>query len=117
MELRVGICSGIDYKKAMVRVTYPDRNDTVTPELPVLAMGEYNMPELGKWVAVIHFSNGTEKGICLGEIANENQLRGAAEKGNFFKKLGTASMQVVDGELSFTDKNGTVCLKDLMGSE
>ena len=114
MELRVGICSGIDYKKAMVRVTYPDRNDTVTPELPVLAMGEYNMPELGKWVAVMHFG---EKGICLGEIANENQLRGTAEKGNFFKKLGTASMQVVDGELSFTDKNGTVFLKDLIGSE
>lgn len=116
MEIRVGICSGVIWEKGMVRVTYPDLNDTVTPELPILACGEYNMPEIGKWVAVLHFT-GTEKGICLGEIANENQLRGNPKKGNFYKKLGSASMQVVDGELSFTDKHGTVYLKNLIGSE
>lgn len=64
--VRVGKVSSIN--GTMIRVTYPDRTDTVTDELPLLTNGVYRPPIVGETVVVVHMSNGTTGGICLGGI-------------------------------------------------
>ena len=42
--VRVGLVSSVNQDTGMVRVTYPDRDREVTPELPFFKMGnEYQM--------------------------------------------------------------------------
>lgn len=112
--VRVGQVSRINYDFGMVAVTYPDREDCVTQELPCLAAGEFNMPAVGDCVAVIHLSSGTEGGICLGTITSEKQMPKVNGKGNFYKKLGAASMQTVAGSLSFSDASGSISIAEIL---
>ena len=62
---RVGKVSSIDYAAGLVRVVYPDKDNSVTAPLPMLCT-EYNMPKVGDPVMVLHLSNGTEAGLVLG---------------------------------------------------
>lgn len=55
---RVGKVSSIDYAAGLVRVVYPDKDNSVTAPLPMLCT-EYNMPKVGDPVMVLHLSNGT----------------------------------------------------------
>lgn len=65
--LRVGRISSINPTKGMARVTYEDRDNSVTDELPMLSFGfVYWMPRVGDPVIVLHFGNGTESGVILG---------------------------------------------------
>lgn len=112
--IRTGKISSVNYKSGMVTVTYPDKADSVTAEIPCLTAGEYNMPLVGEQVAVIHLSTGTEDGICLGAVSSENQKPEVTGKGNFHKKLGTAEMQTINGKLSFSDSTGTVSIEDIL---
>ena len=43
---RVGKVSSIDYAAGLVRVAYPDKDNSVTAPLPMLCT-EYNMPQVG----------------------------------------------------------------------
>lgn len=48
--VRVGLVSSVNQDTGMVRVTYPDRDREVTPELPFFKMGnEYQMPRSTTW--------------------------------------------------------------------
>ena len=62
---RVGKVSSIDYAAGLVRVAYHDKDDSVTAPLPMLCT-EYNMPQVGDPVMVLHLSNGTEAGLVPG---------------------------------------------------
>lgn len=64
-EIRVGKVSAVDYAAGTVRVVYHDKDDSVTPPLPMLA-DEYHMPQVGDMVLVLHLSNGKEAGVVLG---------------------------------------------------
>ena len=64
---RVGKVSSIDYAAGLVRVAYHDKDDSVTAPLPMLCT-EYNMPQVGDPVMVLHLSNGTEAGLCWAGI-------------------------------------------------
>ena len=66
--IRIGRVSSVEGLK--IRVTYPDRDDAVTEPLPLLGNGVYRVPDVGDLVAVVHFSNGTTAGICLGSLAD-----------------------------------------------
>ena len=44
---RVGKVSSIDYAAGLVRVVYPDKDNSVTAPLPMLCT-EYNMPKVGE---------------------------------------------------------------------
>ena len=69
--IRIGKVSSVNASAGMVRVTYPDRDDSVTAELPVFSFtDEYKMPGVGSQVLVIHLSNGTSAGVCLGHYWN-----------------------------------------------
>lgn len=66
-QFRVGRISSINPKTGMARVTYEDRDDTVTDELPMLSFGFiFWMPRIGDPVLVLHMENGLESGVILG---------------------------------------------------
>ena len=44
-EIRIGRVSSVDYESGMVRVTYRDKDDSVTINLPTMNFNdEYRMP-------------------------------------------------------------------------
>lgn len=55
--LRIGKISSVNYQKGTARVTYEDRDDSVTSELPFLAW-TYWMPTIEDRVLVGHLSGG-----------------------------------------------------------
>lgn len=81
-EIRIGKVSSVDYDKGMMRVTYHDKDDAVTMEFPVLNYNdEYRMAKAGQEVVVAHLSNGSSRGIVIGEIWNQKNIpRESGEK-------------------------------------
>ena len=63
-EIRIGKVSFVNYTAGTVRVVYPDRSDKSTAELPVFCgFGkEYQMPDVGDLVLVVHLSNDSSMG-------------------------------------------------------
>lgn len=69
--IRIGRVSSVNYGAGTVRVTYPDMDDSVTSEFPLLnVQDKYKMPKVGSNVLVVHLSNGQAAGICLGNYWN-----------------------------------------------
>ena len=94
-EIRIGKVSSINYEKGLMRVTYPDRDDAVTAEIPVLSFtDEYKMPQIGDEVMVSHFSNGSAAGIVTGRYWNKKNTPRDGKKDvyrkDFDKELGKA---------------------------
>ncbi|MDO4285168.1 MAG: hypothetical protein Q4C60_07500 [Eubacteriales bacterium] len=72
--IRKGKISSINYETGMVRVTYSDRGDAVTAEIPMVNNGEeYRMPKIGQDVLVAHLSNGSSRAVVLGTIWNQKE--------------------------------------------
>ena len=70
-EIRIGRVSSINYETGMARVTYRDKDETVTTEFPMLNFNdEYRMPKVGQDVMVAHLSNGSSRGVVMGTIWN-----------------------------------------------
>lgn len=105
-EIRIGKVSSVNYAQGMVRVTYPDRDDSVTAEIPVFSFtDEYKMPKVGSQVLVVHLSNGAAAGVCLGHYWNEKNTSKATGEGVFRKELGQDY-----GEAFIEFKGGTVTI-------
>ena len=79
--IRLGKISSINYTAGKARVVYEDRDDSVTSELPFLAL-QYNIPKVDDLVIVACFSNGTVSGVILGPVYNSANTphEGGAEK-------------------------------------
>lgn len=74
-EIRVGRISSINYETGMARVTYRDKDESVTAEFPMLTYNdEYRMPKIGQDVLVAHLSNGSGRGAILGTIWNQKYV-------------------------------------------
>ena len=74
-EIRIGKVSSVNYKSGMVRVTYRDKDESVTVELPTMNFNdEYRMPEPGQDVVVAHLSNGSSRGVLLGTVWNKKNI-------------------------------------------
>lgn len=74
-EIRIGKVSSVDYKAGMAKVTYPDKDESVTMDYPMINFNdEYRMPEPGQHVAVAHMSNGSSRGVILGTIWNQKNI-------------------------------------------
>lgn len=87
-EVRIGKVSSVDYEKGMVKVTYPDKDDSVTMDFATLNYNdEYRMPKVGTQVAVAHLSNGSSRGVILGEVWNQANLPKESGKALFRKDL------------------------------
>lgn len=72
-NIRAGIVSSVDYGKGTVKVTLPDQDDAVTPDLPMFSY-EYNMPAINSSVACLFLGNGLENGFCLGPHFSDKNL-------------------------------------------
>lgn len=74
-EIRIGKVSSIDYESGMARITYPDKDDSVTVNLATANFNdEYRMPEPGQDVIVAHLSNGSSRAVMLGTVWNKKNL-------------------------------------------
>lgn len=101
-DMRIGKVSSINYETGMMRITYTDKNKSVTREFPMLNYGgQYHMPEVGQSVAVAHLSNGSSRGVILGTVWNKNNLPTEGKKGvyrqDFSKTAGAAVQQYTEG--------------------
>lgn len=70
--VRSGRVSSINYQAGTARVTYADKDGTVTKEIPFVANNEYNMPKVGDLVSVSCTSNGTVAATVAGSTWNRN---------------------------------------------
>lgn len=86
-DIRIGKISGIDYGNGMVKVTYEDKNNAVSPWLSYFQFnGEYKMPLIGQNVIVLVTMNG--QGVVLGGYFNKKVSNISAKgKGIFIKEL------------------------------
>ncbi len=85
-EIRIGKVSSVDYENGMMKITYPDKDDSVTMDFATLNYNdEYRMPKVGAQVAVAHLSNGSSRGVVLGEVWNRGNLPKEFGK-NLFRK-------------------------------
>lgn len=71
--IRVGIVSSVNGDACKARVTFPDKDDMVSDELPVLQIGAndtagYWVPEVGTHVLCLFLPNPSGKGINAGFI-------------------------------------------------
>ena len=71
--IRIGRISKINYEKGSAEVTYPDRDDMVTQEIPFISY-EYNMPDVDDLVLVTHISGAIEDGVIIGKFFNDDNL-------------------------------------------
>ena len=68
-SLRIGKISSINYSNGTARITYEDKDDSTTSEMPFLVLGrQYWHPGVGEQVLVAHLSNGTCAAVILGTV-------------------------------------------------
>lgn len=113
--VRIGKVSKINYEKGMIRVTYPDLDDSVTAEFPVFSFtDEYKMPKIGQEVLVLHLSNGQSAGILMGRYWNRTNVPPDYGQGrNVFNKeideeFGKVRITYKDKKLTLYDESGDV---------
>lgn len=65
--VKVGKINSIDASKGTVSVLFPDYQNLISDNLPLLS-SEYKIPKIGSSVLCIFLGNGLEQGFCLGEF-------------------------------------------------
>ena len=105
--IRVGSVSSINYEDGTIRVTYPDLDNAVTDDFPVLNFGgKYKMPDIGEDVLVLHLSNGMEAGFVLGSYWTDDDPPAHSGAGVFLQEFAT-----VAGTAFALYKNSTLRIK------
>lgn len=71
--IQIGIVSSVNPERCTVKVSFNSRDDSVSPELPVLVRGsletnDYWMPAVGEQVVCVSLPNGNAKGFVLGSF-------------------------------------------------
>lgn len=108
-EIRVGRVSSINYETGMARVTYRDKDDSVTGEFPILTNNdEYRMPQVGQDVLVAHLSNGSSRGGIIGTLWNRKHQPFEAGKNLYRKEL---SREKDAAYIRYSDDDGEYLLK------
>lgn len=108
-EIRIGKVSSVDYEKGMMRITYRDKDESVTMDFAMLNYNdEYRMPQVGQQVAVAHMSNGSSRGVILGEVWNKKNLPHEAGKDLYRKDL---SRRKDAAYIRYDDESGEYLLK------
>lgn len=84
--IKHGIVSSIDAAKCTARVTFPDRDEVVSAELPILQHNVgfariYTMPEVGQAVLCAFMGTGMEDGFILGSFYNAENPPPATDAG------------------------------------
>lgn len=109
--VRVGKVSSVNGAACRARVTFPDKDDLVSDELPVIQIGAngtegYWVPEVGTNVLCLFLPNPTGKGMASGFIlgAYYTKAKAPAEKDETVR-----SIKFPDGSFVKYD-NGTITI-------
>ena len=118
-EVRIGRVSGINDTAGTIRVSYSDRTEKDTAELPVFCgMGrEYQMPKVGDQVLVLHLSNDSSMGVAMGGFWTDKTRPQNSGPGVYYKSFqpdNSAYLQAFQGALSLCA--GSLTLQDASGS-
>ena len=124
-EVRIGKVSSVNAAAGTVRITYADKSDKATAELPVFCgMGEYQMPAVNDTVLVLHLSNDSSIGIVMGRFwsATNPPPQGEAQMyRKSFDAAGAAFLQAAAGritlfgqELTLSGSAGAITLSELI---
>lgn len=101
--IRIGRVSSVDYGSGMIKVTYPDLDNSVTDDLPYLTFNdEYKMPKVGASVLVVHLSNGSAMGIVAGTYWNSSNNPPVSGNGVYRKDL---AQEIGEAFLQYTESN------------
>jgi phage baseplate assembly protein gpV len=88
--IRVGTVSTVDTDRGTVRVTFPDKDDYVSDELPVLRLGgTFTLPQVGENAVCLFLGNGIRAGFYLGTYYTTGQT----------VPTGASGGVVIDGDL------------------
>lgn len=109
--LRVGKISSINYPNGTARVTYEDRGEATTKEMPFIAW-EYWMPRIADTVLVGHLTNGTASAVILGPFWHQNHRPAEGAAGLYRKEYGTSDGQAYERY----DAEAGAYLKSISGS-
>ena len=117
--VRIGRVSKINYDTGMIEATYPQYDNSVTPEFPVISFNdEYKMPKIGDEVLVVHLSNGETAGIVLGKFWGGDEKPKVYGQNVFRKELGDTQgecyIQYKDGKLTFKSPEGSTTLGSIL---
>jgi len=124
--IRIGKVSSVDYGSGMIKVVYPDLDNSVTDDLPYLTFNdEYKMPKVGASVLVVHLSNGAAAGIVCGSYWNTSHNPPVSGKNVYRKDLaqaiGEAFLQYSGGGLTIhapsitlSTKSGSIEVGDII---
>ncbi len=117
-EIRIGKVSSVNYETGMARVTYRDKDESVTMELPMMNFhDEYRMPEPEQDVVVAHLSNGSSRAVLLGTVWNKKNIpRETGEqlyRKDFSRKKDAAYERYDDGSGEYTLKAANVHLNGI----
>lgn len=79
--VRIGYVSSVNTQNGSIRATFPDKNNTVSDELPVLTRGsaknkDYWLPDINEQVVCLLLPNGENSGagFCLGTYFSDTAL-------------------------------------------
>lgn len=108
-EIRVGKVSSVNVETGMARVTYRDKDESVTAEFPMLTNNdEYRMPEVGQDVLVAHLSNGSSRGAIIGTLWNQKYIPKESGKELYRKDF---SRKKDAAYVRYSDETGEYLLK------
>lgn len=82
--VRVGMVSSVE--NGMVRVYYPDREETTASLHLFAGNGEYSLPQVNDQVIVLHLSNDTSTAVVLGSFWSEADP--VPKDTEFYKNIG-----------------------------
>lgn len=105
--IRLGKISSVNYAAGKARVTYEDRDGSVTSELPFLAW-MYYMPKVSDLVVVACFSNGTVSGVILGPIFGVANTPHEGKAGLFRLEMSNTKNEAV---VSFDEKTKKLIIR------
>lgn len=100
--IRVGTVSTVNAERGTVRVTFPDKDDSVSNELPVLRLGgTFAMPHVGDNAVCLFLGNGIRAGFYLGSYYTEGQVvpPGVSDVVNIDGDLGISGDVTIGGTL------------------
>ena len=102
-----GKVSSVDYTAGTVRVTFPDRANSVSAPLPMFNT-EYKMPNVGNNVVCLFLSNNPARGFCLGSPQFSPPVTG---QGIYYKDFfGKASIKYDESTDTMTISAGHVII-------
>ena len=90
--IRFGIVSSIDYEKCTAQVTFKDREDIVSRDLPVLQPKTckdryYYMPDIGERVVCLFDPTAPSRAFIIGSYYDDTRLPPITDENNAYVKF------------------------------